>query len=152
MKSKKDAGLKAGNPTPASAKASPRVLSALEIAPARSLSTPTAVVAPKTPAQPKTLKIATPASKAKAQPPTTVQAKVDVGFGNALFIRGQGDGLSWDEGRPLECLDPMTWVWSTKKAAGQIEFKLLINDQIWAEGENQTVAAGQKIEIAPAFN
>jgi hypothetical protein len=152
MKSKKDASPKAGIQLAVPAKPSSRVPSAIEIAPARVPSPPVASVATKTPAPARPIKIIPAAEKSKAQPLTTVQAKVDVGFGNALFIRGQGDGLSWDQGRPLECVDGSTWVWSTKKAAGQIEFKLLINDQIWAEGENQTVAAGQVLETTPAFN
>src|SRR5688572_5617630 len=29
---------------------------------------------------------------------TTITARVDVGFGNALFLRGEGAGLSWNKG------------------------------------------------------
>jgi hypothetical protein len=35
---------------------------------------------------------------------TVVEARIDVGLGNALFIRGQGDGLNWDQGQPLACV------------------------------------------------
>jgi hypothetical protein len=42
---------------------------------------------------------------------TVVEAKINVGLGNHLFIRGQGDGLSWFEGVPLNCVDATTWVW-----------------------------------------
>src|SRR4030095_2698721 len=82
---------------------------------------------------------------------TTVAAKIDVGFGNALFIRGQGPGLSWDRGTPLNCRDDSIWVWSADKAKEKIEFKLLLNDQVWAQGENVTIAAGEKIEVVPRF-
>jgi hypothetical protein len=82
---------------------------------------------------------------------TTIQAKTDVGFGNWLFIRGQGDGLSWDKGLPLRCLDGSAWVWSTKQAKGNMVFKLLLNDQVWAKGEDMVVEAGRKIEIVPVF-
>src|SRR3954466_1312984 len=51
---------------------------------------------------------ATPARRAPRRnrtavekPVTTIQAKVDVGFGNTLTIRGQGQGLSWDQGQPM---------------------------------------------------
>jgi PTS HPr component phosphorylation site len=43
---------------------------------------------------------------------TIIEAKMDVGFGNALFIRGQGAGLSWDKGQPMNCADGTTWMWS----------------------------------------
>jgi hypothetical protein len=82
---------------------------------------------------------------------TIIQAMTDVGFGNSLFIRGQGDGLSWDKGLPLSCIDGSAWVWSTKQAQGKMVFKLLLNDQVWAKGEDVVVEAGRKIEIVPVF-
>ena len=84
-------------------------------------------------------------------PTTIIQAKTDVGFGNSLFIRGQGDGLSWDKGLPLSCVDGSAWVWSTTGAKGKVVFKLLLNDQVWAKGEDVVVEAGRKIEIVPVF-
>jgi hypothetical protein len=50
------------------------------------------------------------------EPMTVVQAKIDVGFGNSIFIRGQGAGLSWDKGLPLTCIEGSAWVWSTRQA------------------------------------
>ena len=82
---------------------------------------------------------------------TTVEARIDVGFGNALFIRGQGAGLSWDKGLPLECIDGSTWVWSAKQAKDKVVFKLLLNDQVWAGGEDVVLEPGKKIEIVPGF-
>lgn len=82
---------------------------------------------------------------------TIIQAKMDVGFGNSLFIRGQGDGLSWDKGLPLSCLDGSAWVWTTRRAKGKVVFKLLLNDQVWAKGEDVVVEAGRKIEVVPVF-
>lgn len=82
---------------------------------------------------------------------TIIQAKTDVGFGNSLFIRGQGDGLSWDKGLPLSCIDGSAWVWFTKLAKGKVVFKLLLNDQVWAQGEDVVVEAGKKIEVVPVF-
>ena len=101
-------------------------------------------------------KAATP--RAKADQPqtteqilTTVEVKVDVGFGNTLFIRGQGDGLSWDQGVPLRCLDSSTWVWSTSGAKDQLVFKLLLNDQRWSQGDNHSAPAGMKTAVSPVF-
>jgi hypothetical protein len=82
---------------------------------------------------------------------TVVQAKIDVGFGNSIFIRGQGAGLSWDKGLPLTCIDGSAWIWSTRQAKGKVVFKLLLNDQVWAKGEDLVVEAGRKIEVVPAF-
>lgn len=150
MKSKTEITTKA--PAKKAAAAPAYVPSALEVAPARVPSAPTAASTAKAPLQSKPIKIPSASAKRKAPPLTTVNVRIDVGFGNTLYIRGQGDGLSWDKGTPLECVDAATWVWSTKNAEGNIEFKLLLNDQVWAQGENMTVAAGQSIEATPAFN
>jgi hypothetical protein len=82
---------------------------------------------------------------------TEVKAKVDVGWGNTLFIRGQGDGLSWEKGKPLLCADSSTWVWSTRRAGTSVVFRLLLNDQIWAAGTDAVVQPGQHLEIVPTF-
>jgi hypothetical protein len=86
-----------------------------------------------------------------SQSVSTVAAKIDVGFGNALFIRGEGPGLSWDKGTLLECRDDSIWVWSGDTGKEEIEFKLLLNDQVWAVGDNVTLAAGKTIEVVPRF-
>lgn len=82
--------------------------------------------------------------------PVTIEAKIDVGFGNTLFLRGEGVGLSWTKGVPLTCVDGGTWKW-TGDAKEQVKFKLLLNDQVWSQGEDLVAAPGQKVEIAPAF-
>ncbi len=43
------------------------------------------------------------------------------------------------------------WVWSVFFAQGQIEFKFLINDEIWSTGENLTVSAGETCIATPRF-
>jgi len=83
-------------------------------------------------------------------PETVIDVKLDVGFGNALFLRGQGAGLTWDRGIPLACIDGATWRWS-QKLKDPVTFKVLINDKVWATGADLIVAPGQKIELAPAF-
>lgn len=82
---------------------------------------------------------------------TLVVANIDVGFGNALFIRGQGDGLSWDKGTPLACMESSVWVWSSETLNQPAVFKLLLNDQRWSHGENLTVRAGEHLEVKPLF-
>jgi len=81
---------------------------------------------------------------------TTIEVKRDVGFGNAVFLRGQGAGLTWERGLPLVCVDAHTWRWSGI-AKDPIRFKLLINDTIWSAGNDLTIAPGQKLEVAPEF-
>ena len=84
------------------------------------------------------------------RPVTIIEAKVDVGFGNNLFVRGQGAGLSWEHGVPLKCVDPQTWQWSAK-AGDKLTVKLLLNDAVWAKGEDLVVTPGQKVQVVPLF-
>ncbi|MFQ3224976.1 MAG: outer membrane biosynthesis protein TonB [Lentimonas sp.] len=93
-------------------------------------------------------KKAAPAKKAAAA--TSIIARVDVGFGNALYVRGEGAGLSWNKGTALENTTPYEWTLiSTKK--GNVTFKFLINDELWAEGENITIEAGGESNSSPIF-
>src|SRR5262245_37408592 len=93
----------------------------------------------------------TPTTQPDAKRPvTTIEAKIDVGFGNNLFVRGEGAGLSWEHGLPLTCVDGKTWRWSGA-VSDKMTFKLLLNDQVWAQGGNQEVRPGQRAEISPTF-
>jgi hypothetical protein len=81
---------------------------------------------------------------------TTIEVKIDVGFGNAVFLRGQGSGLTWEQGVPLANVDGGTWRWSQTVAA-PITFKVLLNDQVWSAGNDFVVKPGQKLEVSPSF-
>lgn len=80
----------------------------------------------------------------------TIEAKIDVGFGNSLFLRGEGKGLSWSQGIPLTCVDKSTWTWSGE-ASDNVKFKLLLNDLVWSKGADLTAAPGDRVQISPAF-
>jgi len=110
---------------------------------ARAVSTAPATV-------PSTPKAAASASKSASGAVTTIDVKVDVGFGNAVYLRGQGSGLTWEHGVPLACVDGGTWRWS-QSVSSPVTFKVLINDQVWAAGNDLVVAPGQKLEVAPRF-
>lgn len=110
-------------------------------------------VAPKAPAK----KVAAPKAPAKKvvtkkAAKTTIIANVDVGFGNSLYLRGEGAGLSWEKGTPLENVSPYEWAFTSDKAKGEVSFKFLINDEAWADGENLTVPAGGRSVSSPVFN
>jgi hypothetical protein len=82
---------------------------------------------------------------------TSIIARVDVGFGNQLYIRGSGAGLSWDKGLALVNVSSYEWAFASTQAKGDVTFKFLINDEIWAEGENITVAKGGSSISSPVF-
>ena len=99
-----------------------------------------------------TASVTTPEPRAISPAPatTTIEARIDVGFGNNLFARGQGAGLSWERGTPLTCVDGQTWRLSIP-ADDKLTIKLLLNDTVWAKGEDIVVTPGKRVEIVPAF-
>ncbi len=102
--------------------------------------------------QPNAIIPATPPHNALVPAFTTeVAARIDVGFGNQLYIRGQGGGLTWEKGTPLKCKDASTWVWSSRQTQETLRFKLLLNDQIWAQGQDLVVQPGTRLETIPQF-
>lgn len=82
---------------------------------------------------------------------SVVCATCDVGWGNTLFIRGGGASLSWDKGVAL-AYDEKTKGWLFKmRCTNPIEFKVLINDERWSEGENFILKPGETLKIHPKF-
>jgi hypothetical protein len=99
-----------------------------------------------------------PAAKAAAvnppaqKPPATViTALVDIGFGNTLFVRGEGAGLSWDGGVALASVADNKWEIALPATSSSIAYKLLINDVTWSMGEDFQVQAGSNVTVYPSF-
>ena len=84
-------------------------------------------------------------------PETIISVKVDVGFGNQLFVRGEGPGLSWEKGVPAECVANDLWKIAVKNAAKPVKFKVLVNDATWSAGEDFAVEPGQSVTLTPGF-
>jgi hypothetical protein len=82
---------------------------------------------------------------------TTISASVDVGFGNALYVRGEGPGLSWEKGLRMECVADDRWSLALGESSRPFVFKFLINDETWSIGDDYTVAPGSSITLTPAF-
>jgi hypothetical protein len=53
-----------------------------------------------------------------------------IGIGNRLFIRGEGPGLSWERGVPLQFVSIGKWRWETAEASAPVVFRLYKNDEI----------------------
>jgi len=109
----------------------------------------------KTNGAPETLKeTPTPVAESKPAKKTnrsaTIEVKMDVGFGNTLYLRGEGKGLTWNQGIPLRCVDGSTWQWSGE-ADEKLKFKVLLNDAVWAKGDDLVIAPGEKLQISPTF-
>lgn len=82
---------------------------------------------------------------------TTIVAAVDVGFGNHLTLRGQGPGLSWEVGVPLECIGDDRWSITLPEVSQPVVCKFLLNDQTWCAGEDYIVLPGSTVVLSPLF-
>lgn len=106
----------------------------------------------KKPAAAPVKKAAAVAVKAPKKPsPTVITAVVDIGFGNTLYVRGEGPGLSWDVGVPMDCVADDKWTLSLPAGKGAVTYKVLVNDLSWSIGEDYVAASGESVTIVPAF-
>jgi hypothetical protein len=81
----------------------------------------------------------------------TLVARVDVGFGNALYVRGDGAGLSWSSGKLLECSAGDTWSLVLPAVEKAFAFKFVRNDTDWSTGEDYMAAPGDTVTVTPVF-
>jgi hypothetical protein len=106
----------------------------------------------KTTAKKTAAKKTAPKAPAKKNPiVTTVIAKVDAGFGNEVTIRGNSSGLTWDSGTLMENVGTDEWVWKSTSVTSELEFKVLLNDEVWSTGPNGVVFPGATVVFEPAF-
>lgn len=82
---------------------------------------------------------------------TRVIVKFDAGWGNQLYIRGIGAGLNWQKGVVMQCVGDDEWLWEQLVPKGDVSFKILLNDQVWSQGEDFVVACGDTIICHPVF-
>jgi len=141
-------------------KTSPTKTSAKSRTPATAASTAAPAPALKSTGEPRVKAPPAAAAKARADdivivapPPaaTVITANIDVGFGNTLFIRGDGPGLSWDKGVPLGCTAVDRWAISLLVTNRPVVFKFLLNDKLWSLGEDYVAKPGSKTTYIPAF-
>jgi hypothetical protein len=100
-------------------------------------------------------KPAAPAKKksaARSEPPATfISAQIDIGFGNHLTVRGEGPGLSWDDGLVMDNVGTNLWTVALANATKPVTFKVLVNDLSWSTGADFVVAPGKSVTIFPEF-
>ncbi len=107
---------------------------------------------PKAPAAPAVKPHPAPAKKAAVKTTSTkITAKIDVGFGNTLYVRGEGPGLSWDRGLAMDCIGDNEWTVTISDATVPVVFKFLLNDLTWCVGNDYTAEPGQGVTVEPSF-
>lgn len=130
-------------------KKSAKPVSAVKSAPAAKAA-PAKAVAPK--AAPAKKPAAPAKKKTAAEPPATfISAQIDIGFGNHLYLRGEGPGLSWDHGVAMDNTGSSLWTATIKGAKLPVVFKVLVNDLTWNTGADYNIEPGQSITVYPTF-
>jgi len=79
--------------------------------------------------------------------PTEIIVKCRLPKGHHLFIRGIGNGLSWEKGTQLTKIDDETWAYRSMIGLQDMQYKFLIDDNnaMWQEGNDNKISQG-KIE------
>ena len=82
---------------------------------------------------------------------TTVIAKVMIGIGNKPFVRGEGPGLSWEEGVAMNFLEIGKWAWSPSRKNASVTIQIYRNDEDPDQSGKHEIKPGEKFEITPDF-
>jgi chemotaxis protein histidine kinase CheA len=114
-----------------------------EIAPAQAASEEPASVVEEAPAKAE--------SSASSDGATRLLVTAYIGIGNKLFIRGDGPGLSWDKGVPMQFVSIGKWGWASHEATGPVKCKLYKNDETAALSGEVSVEPGKHVEVSALF-
>jgi chemotaxis protein histidine kinase CheA len=90
-------------------------------------------------------------SSASSDGATRLLATAYIGIGNKLFIRGDGPGLSWDTGVPMQFVSIGKWGWATHDATAPIRAKLYKNDETAALSGEITLEPNRHTEVTALF-
>lgn len=92
-----------------------------------------------------------PESSTSSDGATRLLATAYIGIGNKLFIRGDGPGLSWDRGVPMQFVSIGKWGWASHDANGPVRIKLYKNDEVSALSGDLTLEPGRHTEVTALF-
>lgn len=82
---------------------------------------------------------------------TSIIANVMIGIGNKPYVRGEGPGLSWEEGAPMNFVEIGKWAWSPSRKNATVTIQIYRNDQDPDQGGKYEVKPGEKFEVTPDF-
>jgi len=82
---------------------------------------------------------------------TSLIATAYIGIGNKLFLRGDGPGLSWEEGVPMQFLSIGKWGWSSLETDAPITCRIYKNDDEPAIDGDIVLNPAELKEISPRF-
>jgi len=92
-----------------------------------------------------------PAANPAADGRTRLTVISYIGIGNKLHLRGDGPGLSWTKGVPLQFVSIGRWRWETDAASAPVVCRIYKNDKLEAPIGPLTLAPGTEQEISATF-
>ena len=81
---------------------------------------------------------------------TTVRIHYPAGS-HTLALRGDGAGLTWDQGVALAAGADDTFTFTVADLQAPLAWKPLLDDATWSRGPNYTVAPGATVDVYPHF-
>jgi len=76
-----------------------------------------------------------------------------IGIGNKLYVRGEGPGLAWDRGIPLQFVSIGKWRWESAQVTEPVTLKLYKNDEHECPAVGAlTLSPGHQQEVTASFN
>jgi hypothetical protein len=82
---------------------------------------------------------------------TRLLATAYIGIGNKLYIRGEGPGLSWDKGVPMQFVSIGKWGWHSHEATAPLRVKLYKNDDTPCMTGEVQLEPGRHTEVTALF-
>lgn len=82
---------------------------------------------------------------------TTLLATAYIGVDNKLFVRGDGPGLSWEKGIPMQFLEIGRWGWTTSEAKEPVRLRLYKNDTEPDPAGDYVLEPESALEVRPEF-
>jgi hypothetical protein len=92
-----------------------------------------------------------PAANRSADGRTRLTVTSYIGIGNKLHLRGEGPGLSWNKGVPLQFVSIGRWRWETDAATAPVTCRIYKNDRLEAPIGLLTLAPGTEQEVSAQF-
>ena len=75
---------------------------------------------------------------------TTVVANVMIGIGNKPYLRGEGPGLSWEEGVAMNFIEIGKWAWSPPRKMHLLPYRYIVTIRILIKEERSKFDQAKK--------
>ena len=75
-----------------------------------------------------------------------------IGIGNKPFLRGEGPGLNWEEGVPMNFVEIGKWSWSPTKKNASLTVQVFRNDEDPDKSGKYEVKPGENSRLLQTSN